>query len=182
MQWITENLGGLDVLVNNAAVFVFGTVEQATEEDWDKILSVNIKGYAFAAKHSAPLLRVKGKGAIVNIASISSFIAQPEFVPYNATKGAILQMSKCMACDLAKDNIRVNCVCPGPIETQATIKHAEKLGKSKQQIVDEMNSHMLIHRMGKPEEVAHAVLFLASDEASFITGTHLVVDGGYLAI
>mmetsp|Transcript_4536 Transcript_4536/g.14643 ORF Transcript_4536/g.14643 Transcript_4536/m.14643 type:complete len:260 (+) Transcript_4536:22-801(+) len=175
-------LGRLDVLVNNAAAFVFGDVESVTSEDWDKVLSVNVKGYAFAMKHATPHLRRAGGGAVVNMGSISSFIAQPAFVPYNATKGAVVQMTRCAALDLSKYGIRVNAVCPGPIETRATMRHAASQGKTKDEIVEEMKGQLMIRRMGQPEEVANAVLFLASDEASFITATPLMVDGGYTGL
>ena len=179
MDGSARELGGLDILVNNAAAFVFGTVEKATEADWDRILSVNVKGYAFCAKHAVPHLRKRGGGAIVNLASISSFIAQPAFVPYNTSKGAVVQLTRCLAYDLAPDNIRVNCVCPGAIDTPATARDAANKGLTKEQLVEQMKPLHLLARMGKPGEVANAILFLASDEASFITGTPLMVDGGY---
>ncbi len=171
--------GGLDILVNNAATFVFGTVEQATEADWDRVLSVNVKGYAFCAKHAVPHLRKRGGGAIVNLASVSGLIAQPAFVPYSTSKGAVIQLTRCLACDHADDDIRVNCVCPGAVDTPAVARAAATMELTKQQLVDEMEPLHLIKRMGEPREVANAILFLASDEASFITGASLVVDGGY---
>ena len=181
MNTAARELGGLDILVNNAAAFVFGTVEKATEQDWDRILNVNVKGYAFCSKYAVPHMRKRGGGSIVNLGSISSFIAQPAFVPYNTSKGAVLQMTRCLAFDLAPDNIRVNCVCPGNIDTPATMRSAASQGLTKEQVVELYTPLHFIKRMGDSREVANAILFLASDEASFITATPLMVDGGYTA-
>ena len=181
MNTAARELGGLDILVNNAAAFVFGTVETATEKDWDRILNVNVKGYAFCSKYAVPHMRKRGGGSIVNLGSISSFIAQPAFVPYNTSKGAVLQMTRCLAYDLAPDNIRVNCVCPGNIDTPATMRGAARQGLTREQLVESYAPLQFIKRMGDSREVANAILFLASDEASFITATPLMVDGGYTA-
>ena len=181
MNTAAREMGGLDILVNNAAAFVFGTVETASEQDWDRVLNVNVKGYAFCSKYAVPHMRKRGGGSIVNLGSISSFIAQPAFVPYNTSKGAVLQMTRCLAYDLAPDNIRVNCVCPGAIDTPATLRDAASKGLTKEQVVELYGALAFIKRMGDPREVANAILFLASDEASFITATPLMVDGGYTA-
>ena len=181
MNTAARELGGPDILVNNAAAFVFGTVEEASEQDWDRVLNVNVKGYAFCSKYAIPHMRKRGGGSIVNLGSISSFIAQPAFVPYNTSKGAVLQMTRCLAFDLAPDNIRVNCVCPGAIDTPAIMLDAASKGLTKEQVVELNKPLHLIKRMGDPREVANAILFLASEEASFITATPLMVDGGYTA-
>ena len=118
----------------------------------------------------------------MNLASISSFVAQPQFVTYSATKAAILQMTKNLALDLAPSKIRVNCVCPGTILTRASRDHMARVGMNLDEFVAAEAPKHLLNRVGKPREVAYAILFLASDEASFITGTHLMVDGGYTAI
>ncbi|HEX6730927.1 MAG TPA: SDR family oxidoreductase, partial [Pyrinomonadaceae bacterium] len=120
-----------------------------------------------------------GGGAIVNLGSISSFVAQPSFVTYSSTKAAILQMTRNMAMDLAPFNIRVNCVCPGTILTRASEEHMAKVGMTKEEFIASEAPKHLLNRVGDPREVAYPILFLASDEASFITGTHLMVDGGY---
>ncbi len=181
IKTVVSEYGGLDILVNNAAAFVFGTVEEATEEDWDRVLGVNVKGYAFCTKYAAPVMRERGGGAIVNLGSTSSFVAQPAFVPYNSSKGAVLQLTRCLAYDLAKDNIRVNCVCPGAIDTPATLRHAQFTGMTKEELVEEIKPMLFIKRMGDPKEIAYTVLFFASDEASFITAATLLADGGYTA-
>jgi NAD(P)-dependent dehydrogenase (short-subunit alcohol dehydrogenase family) len=118
---------------------------------------------------------------MVNLGSISSFVAQPSFVTYSATKAALLQMTRNLAMDLALFNIRVNCVCPGTILTQASRNHMERVGITLEEFVAAEGAKNLIHRVGDPREVAYAILFFASDEASFITGAHLMVDGGYTA-
>ena len=172
--------GRIDILVNNAAVFVLKGLGASVEE-WQRSLSVNIVGTALCSKYAAEAMKKKGKGAIVNLGSISSFVAQPEFLTYSTTKAAILQMTKNMALDLAPFNIRVNCVCPGTILTPASYKHMEKVGMTVEQFVAEEGPKHLLNRVGDPREVAYAILFLASDEASFITATHLMVDGGFIA-
>ena len=170
--------GRLDILVNNAAVFVLKGVE-ATVDDWQRSLSVNLVGTALMSKYASEHMKQSGGGAIVNLGSISSFVAQPSFVTYSATKAAILQMTRNMAMDLAPFNIRVNCVCPGTIVTRATEEHMARVGMSKEDFFAAESPKYLLKRVGEPREVAYPILFLASDEASFITGTHLMVDGGY---
>lgn len=172
--------GTLDILVNNAAVFLFGKVEELTEEIWDRAFATNVKGYAFTAKHAHAMLKRSQNGPnIVNMGSISSFVAQPGFVPYNTCKGAVLQMTRCMAMDMSSDGIRVNVVCPGVIDTAAVTNHALDLGRDREEVAQDLAALHLIPRLGKPVEVANATLFLASDEASFITGHPLMVDGGW---
>jgi NAD(P)-dependent dehydrogenase (short-subunit alcohol dehydrogenase family) len=178
---IVESLGRIDVLVNNAAVFVLKGID-ATVEDWRKILDVNVMGPALMTKHVVPEMRKTGRGAIVNLASISSFIAQPEFVTYNTTKTAVLGMTRCMAYDLAPHNIRVNAVCPGAVWTQIVQKIASEQGLDRQAADADPRwggAHM-IKRVADPREIANAILFLASDEASFVTAESLMVDGGYI--
>lgn len=169
--------GPIHVLVNNAAAFVFGKVEQATRADWERVLAVNVLGPAQCVKHVLPAMRRAGGGSIVNIASVSSFIAQPGFVPYNTSKGALLQSTRCLALDLAAENIRVNAICPGEIHTRATDYHIKKLGIDRDVALAKLAAVSPMQRMGRPSEVAYAALFLASDEASFVTGAKLVVDG-----
>jgi NAD(P)-dependent dehydrogenase (short-subunit alcohol dehydrogenase family) len=172
--------GGVDLLVNNAAVFILKGIE-ATIDDWHRSLSVNVIGPSLVSKYAVEAMKRRGGGAIVNLGSMSSFIAQPHFVTYSATKAALVQMTKNMAMDLAPFKIRVNCVCPGTIITQATERHRAQVGITLEQFMAEEGAKHLLKRVGQPREVAYPILFLASDEASFITGTHLMVDGGYTA-
>ena len=173
-----SEFGGIDIVVNNAAAFVFGAIEDTGPEEWAKVLNVNVLGYANTIKSALPFLKKSNKAAIVNVASVSSFIAQPEFLPYNTSKGAVSQMTRCLAMDLAKYNIRVNAVCPGAIYTRASERHMDFIGIDHQEGRELFGQDALMKRMGTPDEIANGVLFLASEEASFITGEHLVIDGG----
>jgi dihydroanticapsin dehydrogenase len=174
--------GAIHILVNNAAVFVLRGID-ATPDEWRQTLDVNVMGPALVAKHVVPAMRAAGGGAIVNLGSISSFIAQPDFVTYNTTKAAILGMTRCLALDLAPANIRVNAVCPGVVWTQIVERQALAMGIDRKatDVHPDWAGAQLIKRCADPREIAFAILFLASDEASFITGAHLMVDGGYTA-
>ncbi len=174
--------GAIHILVNNAAIFILRGID-ATPEEWRPMLDVNVMGPALVAKHVVPAIRQAGGGSIVNLASISSFIAQPNFVTYNTTKAAILGMTRCMAMDLAPDNIRVNSVCPGVVWTQIVERQAKAMGldRAAADVHPQWAGAQLIQRCAEPREIAQAILFLASDEASFITGSHLMADGGYTA-
>src|SRR6202790_4162398 len=174
--------GRIDVLVNNAAVFILRGID-ATPEEWRQVLDINVMGPALVAKHVVPEMRKTGGGAIVNLGSISSFIAQPQFVTYNATKAAIANMTRCMALDLAPDRIRVNAVCPGTVWTQIVQRLTREAGMDRAAAdahPDWGGAHM-IKRIAEPREIAAAILFLASEEASFITAENLMVDAGNTA-
>jgi len=177
--------GRIDILVNNAGVFVLKNIEQATVQDWNRSLNINVIGTAFCTKYATEHMkdsreqRPKG-AAIVNIASISAWVAQKNMTCYSVTKAAVLQLTRNCAMDLAPYKIRVNCVSPGVIETNTTRLLCNNWGVSFEKMKAETLSKQLVDRLGEPEDVANAALFLASDEASFVTGTDLVVDGGYL--
>jgi NAD(P)-dependent dehydrogenase (short-subunit alcohol dehydrogenase family) len=175
-----KSFGQLDILINNGAAFILKGLEASVAE-WQKILGVNVVGTALMSRFASEHMKQAGAGAIVNLGSISSFVAQPSFVTYSATKGALLQMTRNMAMDLAPFKIRVNCVCPGTILTPASYEHMERVGQTLEEFIAEQGPRHFLNRVGDPREVAQAILFLASDEASFITGTHLMVDGGYTA-
>ena len=170
--------GTVSALVNDAAAFVFGTVEQVSDADWQRVLGVNVLGPSYTVRHVLPHMRAAGGGTIVNVASVSAFIAQPAFVPYNTSKGALLQLTRCLAMDLAPDNIRVNCVCPGAILTQATELHRQFTGEERERFLADAANSNFMKRIGQPREIAYGALFLASDESSFMTGQPLVIDGG----
>jgi dihydroanticapsin dehydrogenase len=174
--------GRINILVNNAAIFVLRGID-ATPQEWRQILDVNVMGPALVAKHVVPEMRKAKGGAIVNLASISSFIAQPQFVTYNATKAAIATMTKCMALDLAPDNIRVNAVGPGAVWTQIVerLTREDGMDRAAADAHPDWGGAHILKRIAEPREIAYAILFLASDEASFITGEILMVDGGYTA-
>ena len=173
--------GAINVLVNDAAAFVFGQVQDVTDADWQRVFGVNVLGPSYMVKHVLEAMREAGGGSIVNIASVSSFIAQPAFVPYNTSKGALLQLTRCMAMDLAPENIRVNCVCPGAILTQATELHREFTGEEREKFLSDAADSNFMKRFGQPKEIAYGALFLASDESSFMTGQPLIIDGGATA-
>jgi NAD(P)-dependent dehydrogenase (short-subunit alcohol dehydrogenase family) len=173
--------GTVSVLVNDAAAFVFGQVEEVTAADWEKVMGVNVFGAGYGAKHVLPVMKDSGGGSIVNIASVSSFIAQPAFVPYNTSKGALLQLTRCMALDMAPHKVRVNCVCPGYVRTEGAQKHMDAFGIDPAEFERDGAAVSFQKRIAMPREIAYGALFLASDEASFVTGTSLVMDGGWSA-
>ncbi len=171
--------GKIDVVVNNAADFLQKSVEEASVADWNRVLGVNVIGTALVSKFAIPHMKARG-GSIVNISSMSGVIAQPNFATYNASKGAVLTMTRCMALDLAPYKIRVNAVCPGCIYTSATEREWIRMGETKEQWTARLAPAHMLNRIGEAVEVANAILFLASDESSFITADHLMVDGGYV--
>ncbi len=173
-----ERFGRLDILVNNAAIRLYHTVEDAGEESWDTIWGVNVKGYAFCAQAAIPALRSSGKGSIVNIASNSAFIASYHSVQYDTTKAAVTGLTRAMARDHAEDGIRVNALCPGPTMTPFHRRRAADAGKSFEEFREEFGRPTMLGRPAEPAEIAACALFLASDEASFVTGACLVADGG----
>ena len=178
-QTALDAYGQLDILINNAANFTQMSVEDATVADWERVLKVNVIGTALVSKYAARAMKAAG-GAIVNIASMSGIVAQRDFATYNSSKGAVLTMTRCLALDLAPHKIRVNSVCPGCVVTTASYREIERLGITFEEWRDRVAPGHMLNRLGEPREVANAVLFLASDEASFITATELLVDGGYI--
>ncbi|MDB5335278.1 MAG: Short-chain dehydrogenase [Planctomycetaceae bacterium] len=183
VQAAVKAFGKIDILVNNAAIFVLRGIE-ATPEEWRQILDVNVIGTSLVSKHVAPEIRKAGGGSIINLGSISSFIAQPQFVTYNATKAAIATMTRCMALDLAPDNIRVNALCPGTVWTQIVERLAKEKGLDRAAADKDPSwgGASMLKRVAEPREMANVILFLASEEASYITGAHIMADGGYTAV
>ncbi|MBJ22785.1 MAG: alcohol dehydrogenase [Deltaproteobacteria bacterium] len=178
---IAERHAGFDILVNAAGVAGGGPLESIEEGEWDRIVNINLKGTFLMCKHAVAPILSRGGGAIVNIASVEGLVASENSSPYAASKGGVVQLNRSLAVDLTHRGIRVNSVCPGLIETpmvEAVTKATEgPLVEMREQFV---NNH-LMRRCGQPEEIANAILFLASDEASFVTGATLVVDGGWTA-
>ncbi len=174
--------GGINILVNNAAVFVLNGIEASVEE-WHRSLDVNVIGTSRVSKYVVAEMRKSGGGAIVNLGSISSFLGQPNFVTYNATKAAIATMTRCMALDLAVDHIRVNAVCPGTVWTQIVERLTSEAGLDRATADTDpgWGGSCFLNRIADASEIAAAILFLASDDASYCTGAHLMVDGGYSA-
>ena len=170
--------GAVNVLVNNAAAFVFGTVEDITESDWRLAIDVNLMGAALLIKHVLPSMKAAGGGSIVNMGSIGGFTAQPASVPYSASKAALIQLSRSTAMELSPHQIRVNCVSPGSTLTPAFERIPQLASGNREEVLRDMASSNLMKRLADPKEIAYGVLFLASDEASFVTGESLVMDGG----
>jgi NAD(P)-dependent dehydrogenase (short-subunit alcohol dehydrogenase family) len=177
---VREQLGPVSILVNSAARFIFRSVD-ATPQEWQEIFSINVMGAALVAKHIVPQMREAGAGSMVLFSSVSGFIGQKNFSTYNATKFALRGLAKCWAQDFAPDKIRVNTICPGYIYTSAFVDSCRKLNLDIEEENRRASEMHLLNRQGRPEEVASAVAFLASDDSSFITGSDLLVDGGYLA-
>jgi len=180
IEGTAEKYGRLDILVNNAGYGFAGTVVNTTEEQWDALMAVNVKGVFFGCKYAIPIMEKQGGGSIVNTASTVAIVGITDRAAYVASKGAVAALTRAMALDHVKANIRVNCVAPGTIESPyfteifAKAENAAELRRSLEQ-------RQAMERLGKPIEIARAILFLASDESSFCTGTTLVADGGWTA-
>ena len=177
-----DRFGRLDVLVNNAGIRLYHTVVEASAESWDEILGVNLKGYAFCAKAAIPVMRQGGGGSIINVASVRSVTSVGKTTQYDTTKAAVAGLTRGMAMDHAADGIRVNAVCPGPILTPFHERRTVALGRTLEQYREDAAKSTILKRPGTPEEVAACILFLASADASFVTGTLLFVDGGLTAM
>ncbi len=164
--------GGLDILVNNAGILREGTAEETSAETWDEVLTVNLKGVFLGCKHAIPLLRERGGGAIVNVASIDGLHGNNRHVAYAASKGGVVSITRALAIDHAHEGIRVNSVCPGTVRTQMVM---ENMDGYSQEIVKQKHP---LGREAEPEEVAAVIAFLCGPDASFMTGMAVPVDGG----
>jgi NAD(P)-dependent dehydrogenase (short-subunit alcohol dehydrogenase family) len=177
-----SDFGGVDVLYNNAGVVRYGTVEELSVEDWDFQLDINLKGTFLTCKYAIPEMRKRGGGAIVNTASVQAFASQKTVPAYAASKGGVVSLTTTIALDHADDNIRCNCIAPGTIRTPMVDQAADIFGPDDPEAaIAEWGRLHPLGRVGKPEEVANLVLFLASDEAAFCTGGCYRVDGGLLS-
>lgn len=175
-----EAFGALHVLHNNAGVLLPGTVVTASIDDWQRTLAVNLTGAFLCSKYAVPHLIATGNGSIINTASSAGLVAEKNIAAYCASKGAIVMLTKQMALDFARDGVRVNCLCPGWIDTPFNDPVIEEAG-GREALAPWIDAMVPMGRQGVPEEVARAALFLASDESSLVTGHALVVDAGLTA-
>ena len=173
--------GRIDILHNNVGILEVGGCVEASEESWDTILGVNLKSYAFCAKFAIPILRNADGASIVNMASNNAFIAGINTPQYDTTKAAVAGLTRALARAHADEGIRVNAVCPGPTYTSFHQGRAAAAGRTHEDFKREFAQYTMLKRPAMPREIAACVLFLASDEASYITGTELLVDGGFTA-
>jgi NAD(P)-dependent dehydrogenase (short-subunit alcohol dehydrogenase family) len=179
---IAEAFAKLDVLVNNAGISGEAKpTDEVTAEEWDKVINVNVRGVFFCTKHAIAHMRRAGGGSIINVSSIYGIIGAPDFAPYHASKGAVRLMTKTDALFFAKDKIRVNSVHPGFIWTPMVENVAEQSPEGVESFRRELDSKHPIGHVGEPDDIAYGIVYLASDEAKFLTGSELVIDGGYTA-
>lgn len=168
--------GAVHILVNNAAVLLPGTAESHNEQDWDQTFQINVRGLWLLSRAVLPHMRSTGGGSIINIASVLSMVGARNRVAYSASKGAVLAMTRAMALDHAPEKIRVNCICPGIVDTEMVARFAMDENARRQR----MAMHPM-GRFGQPEDIANAAVFLASNESAWITGAAFPIDGGYTA-
>jgi NAD(P)-dependent dehydrogenase (short-subunit alcohol dehydrogenase family) len=174
-----DRFGGVDILVNNAGIQTFGDPVTTTEEVWDKTMNVNLKGHWLMSKFAIPEMLKRGKGSIVNVASVQGLASQRNVVAYSTSKHAMIGLTRSMAVDMASRNVRVNCVCPGTVNTPMvqSIIEMDRDPEGLKKILDKMHP---LGRVAQPSEIGEVIAFLASDRASFMTGSIVVVDGGLI--
>jgi NAD(P)-dependent dehydrogenase (short-subunit alcohol dehydrogenase family) len=180
MERAVGDFGGIHILFNNAGIIRRASVVELSETDWDRVMAVNVKAIFLMCRQVIPIMASGGGGSIINTASGWGLAGGPRAAVYCASKGAVVLLTKAMAIDHGPQNIRVNCICPGDTDTAMLRNEAQQLGEPNDKFLAEATKRPL-GRVGKPEEIAQAALYLASDAASFVTGTALVVDGGGLA-
>jgi NAD(P)-dependent dehydrogenase (short-subunit alcohol dehydrogenase family) len=169
--------GSIDVLVNNAGVNLPGVLHEVSDAEIDRTLGVNVRGPIYGCRAAIPHMLRQGGGSIINMSSVNGIVSEPFLAVYSASKGAIVMLTKGVALDYAKQGIRCNAICPGWVDTPINHAHAAMLG-GLERVYAEIDSFQPIGRPGEPREIANVVLFLASDEASFMTGSVVVADGG----
>lgn len=179
-ETVYQNHGELDILVNNAGIGHVGTILQTGGDDLDRLYNVNVRGIFNMTKAFIPKMIERRYGVVVNMASVGGIVGIVDRLAYCTTKFAVVGMTKCLALDHALQGVRVNCICPGRVETPF-VKARLAEYPDPQKAYAEMAASQAVGRMGKPEEIAAAVLYLASDEAAFVTGSALLIDGGFSA-
>jgi len=182
MGEIIDAFGEIQILANNAGISGANKpTHEITEEEWDEVQRVNVKGVFFCTKHVVPSMKRAGGGSIVNLSSIYGLVGAPDVPPYHASKGAVVLMSKTDAMFYAQDGIRVNAVHPGFIWTPMVRQHLERSGVDIEEGKKDLAELHPIGKVGEPDDIAYGILYLASDESKFVTGSSLVIDGGYTA-
>ena len=181
LSQVTSQFGGLNVVVNNAGVLHIGTAEQITEDQWDQTFNVNVRGVWLLSRAVLPHMRKGGGGSIINVASVLGINGARLRAAYAASKGAIVLLTKCMAIDHGPDKIRVNAICPSFVETDLTAEVIRKAPDPSAVRRERISVHP-IGRLGEPEDIAGMAVYLASDEAGWVTGAAMPVDGGYLSV
>ncbi len=169
--------GRVDILCNNAAIQVFGTIPDTSAADWHKVMDVNLKGVYLGCKYVIPHMIAQGGGSIVNTSSALGLVGDPDLPAYGATKGGILAMTAAMAQAHGRQNIRINSICPGDVATPLVMEYFERQPDA-EGALQRVESEYALGRIAQPEEIANVALFLASDESSFVTGAYIVADGG----
>ncbi len=179
---VFEGLDRLDILVNNAGVAHVGNIQETELEDWRRVFEVNVDGVFLVTKHALSLLLASEHGSIVNISSVAGLVGVGRRFAYCASKGAVVALTRQLAGDYAKQ-LRVNCICPGTVHTPFVEGYLEKFHKhEKDEVRDQLHARQPIGRMGYPEEIAHLVLYLCSDEAEYVQGAVIAIDGGWTAL
>ncbi len=179
---VVDAFGEITVLVNNAGISGANKpTHEITEEEWDEVQRVNVKGLFFCTKHVVPSMQRAGGGSIINLSSIYGLVGAPDVPPYHASKGAATLMSKTDALLYAEDGIRVNSVHPGFIWTSMVENHLKRSGQDPEEGKKDLAALHPIGRVGEPDDIGYGVVYLASDESKFVTGSELVIDGGYTA-
>jgi NAD(P)-dependent dehydrogenase (short-subunit alcohol dehydrogenase family) len=183
VEHTVNHFGSIDILVNNAGIYLDKRIEDTTEEEWDQVININLKGVFLCCKAAYPHFKQQGGGTIVNMSSDSGVSGNPDEAAYCASKGGVTNLTRAMALDYARENIRVNAICPAVIHTPMLQREIDmQADEDKEAYLKEIDELHPIGRVGRPEEVAFAVLMVATDEASFITGANIAVDGGFTAV
>jgi NAD(P)-dependent dehydrogenase (short-subunit alcohol dehydrogenase family) len=180
VQQMLVEFGGIDILFNNAGIIRRASVVETTEEEWDRVMAVNVKSVFLLGKYVVPHMVKEGGGSIINVSSGWGLVGGRDAASYCASKGAVVQLTRAMALDHGEQSIRVNCICPGDTDTPMLRNEAQQLGETEDVFLADAADRPL-QRVGTPDDIAQAALFLASEASAFITGTTLVVDGGGLA-
>ena len=180
VELAVSHYGKLDVLCNNAGVLVPAPVVELDEETWDRTININLKSVYLGCKYALPAMLKNGQGSIINMGSVNSLVAEAYLPAYCASKGGVLMLTKQIALDYALKNIRVNCICPGWVDTPINTPHAVMMGRV-DHVLSGIADWQPMGRQGQPREIARVAVFLASDDSSFMTGSAVVADGGMTA-